>query len=131
MVIHNGNFAFSKFFNTNLVIKIFFPQLSMLLVFTPIIGMVPAGDFRRWLNKKLFIISFRVIARSFSGIIRFHNKQWMPLCGSTCVANHTSPYDVVILSTDNCYSMVSCRWKIDCIGTHSQSSWSLSCVVLY
>jgi len=38
----------------------------------------------------------------FSYIFRPENR---PLRG-ICVANHTSPLDVVILSTDNCYAMV-------------------------
>lgn len=47
------------------------------------------------------------MARSLTGIITIYNKQYRPKAGGVCVANHTTPYDVVILSTDNCYSLVS------------------------
>lgn len=29
--------------------------------------------------------------------------------GGICVANHTSPIDIVVLGGDNCYAMVSVR----------------------
>lgn len=28
-------------------------------------------------------------------------------CGSVCVANHTTPIDVVMLAVDNCFTLVS------------------------
>lgn len=36
---------------------------------------------------------------------RFHDKQNRPTHG-IAVANHTSPIDSMVLSTDNCYDMV-------------------------
>lgn len=47
------------------------------------------------------------MARCLSAVIRFHNKQYRPKNGGVCVANHTSPVDVLVLSTDNSYSLVS------------------------
>lgn len=44
--------------------------------------------------------------RSLSGTIHYHNKQYRPQKGGICVANHTSPIDVLILTTDGCYAMV-------------------------
>lgn len=37
-----------------------------------------------------------------------------PRKGGICVANHTSPIDIVILSNDGCYAMVSRinRWDV-------------------
>ncbi|KAJ8970806.1 hypothetical protein NQ314_001019 [Rhamnusium bicolor] len=69
-------------------------------------GYMPDNGYKRWLNRRFYMIAFRIISRSLSGTIRIHNKQWRPAKGSVCVANHTSPYDVVILSVDNCYSLV-------------------------
>jgi len=48
----------------------------------------------------------RILSRVFSAIITFHNKEHRAKPGSICVANHTSPIDVIILSTDNVYSMI-------------------------
>ncbi len=48
----------------------------------------------------------RILSRVFSAIITFHNREYRAKQGSICVANHTSPIDVIILSTDNCYSMI-------------------------
>ena len=46
------------------------------------------------------------IFRCFSAHIEFHNLENRPLCDGICVANHTSPIDVLILSTDRPYSLV-------------------------
>lgn len=36
-----------------------------------------------------------------------HNRENRPQKGGICVANHTSPIDIVILANDGCYAMVS------------------------
>lgn len=74
--------------------------MSMLVV-----GLVPAGRMKRWLYRRAYIITCRILARSLSAIITVHNKQNM--VGGVCVANHTSPIDVLMLSTENCFSLVS------------------------
>lgn len=45
----------------------------------------------------------------FEYCCRFHDKQNKATGGGICVANHTSPIDVMILSTDNVYSMIGQR----------------------
>lgn len=52
------------------------------------------------------VILHRILSRVVSAIITHHNVQYRPKRGSICVANHTSPIDVIILSTDNSYSMI-------------------------
>lgn len=52
------------------------------------------------------IVLHRILSRVFSAIITFHNTEHRAPCGSICVANHTSPIDVIILSTDNSFSMI-------------------------
>lgn len=78
-----------------------------MLLSTYLLGKLPEGAVKRWVNKMAYIIAFRIIARSCIGIINFHNKQYRPANASVCVANHTTPIDVVLLSTDNNYSLVS------------------------
>lgn len=36
----------------------------------------------------------------------YNCRQYRPQKGGICVANHTSPIDVLILTTDGCYAMV-------------------------
>ncbi|CAH1978478.1 unnamed protein product [Acanthoscelides obtectus] len=57
----------------------------------------------------MYVISNRILVRSLSSIVSIHNKQWRPKSGSVCVANHTTPVDVVMLSMDNCYSLIGQR----------------------
>ncbi|XP_062506007.1 glycerol-3-phosphate acyltransferase 3-like isoform X2 [Corticium candelabrum] len=58
----------------------------------------------KWQNfcQRLF---FRVFARALSASITVHNKENRARDG-LCVANHTSPIDVIILATDNNFSLV-------------------------
>lgn len=44
--------------------------------------------------------------RSLSSVITFHNAENRPGNQGFCVANHTTPMDVAMLSTDHTYAMV-------------------------
>lgn len=72
-----------------------------------IISVIPNGPVKRWLNDRAFIITFRIMMRSLSAVLRFHNKQYRPSRGGVCVANHTTVIDVVVLSTETSFSLVS------------------------
>ena len=50
---------------------------------------------------------FRILARSFSAVIQFHNQEYRPKPDGICVANHTTPIDAVILSNDMSYALVN------------------------
>lgn len=56
-----------------------------------------------------------------------HNRENRPKKGGICVANHTSPIDIVILANDGCYAMVSradffrC---VTCVWRRSQVSFT-------
>jgi glycerol-3-phosphate O-acyltransferase 3/4 len=73
---------------------------------TFLIGLIKDGSVKRCLNQYATRILHRILSRVFSAIITFHNPEFKAKPGSICVANHTSPIDVIILSTDNCYSMI-------------------------
>lgn len=49
---------------------------------------------------------FAVLSSALSSVINYHNPQNRPSEGGICVANHTSPIDVLVLMCDNCYSLV-------------------------
>ncbi|XP_045136656.1 glycerol-3-phosphate acyltransferase 3-like isoform X1 [Portunus trituberculatus] len=76
---------------------------------TLLIGLFPDGAVKRKLCRFIFITSFRIISRAFSGVITYHNKHNMPRSDGICVANHTTPVDCVVLACDNGYSYVGQR----------------------
>lgn len=77
-----------------------------LLICTSLIGYIPEGRFKKWIYSRVSLMCFRILARSFSAIVTYHNKENRAKGGGICVANHTSPIDVVILACDNCYALV-------------------------
>lgn len=50
----------------------------------------------------------RIMSRSFSAIITFHDRENRTSHGIV-VANHTSPADVIVLGADNCYAAIGQR----------------------
>ena len=73
---------------------------------TFLIGQIKNERIRHWLAWYGSVILHRILSRVTSAIITFHNRENRAKPGSICVANHTSPIDVIILSTDNVYSMI-------------------------
>ncbi|XP_022223905.2 glycerol-3-phosphate acyltransferase 3 isoform X1 [Drosophila obscura] len=74
-----------------------------------IVALIPNRFLRLLLADLSFKITFRLIASSLSSLIKFHNKQYRPTRSGFCVANHTSPLDVAILSTDRTFSLIGQR----------------------
>lgn len=85
---------------------VLFIGMIFLLVCTVVVGALPNGSLKRKLNARLNIFCFDFVAGSLSLFATFHNTENRPKSGIT-VANHTSPIDSMILSTDNVYDMVS------------------------
>ncbi|KAF8767367.1 Glycerol-3-phosphate acyltransferase 3 like protein [Argiope bruennichi] len=77
-----------------------------LLLFTFLVGCLPDSRFKRWLYWHGSILCFRVFACACSAVVTYHNKENRAVNGGICVANHTSPIDVVILANDNSYALV-------------------------
>ncbi|CAF0782605.1 unnamed protein product [Adineta steineri] len=67
---------------------------------------VPKQEMKLRFGFYINIVLHRILSRVFSAIITYHNTEHRAKCGSICVANHTSPIDVIILSTDNGFSMI-------------------------
>lgn len=80
--------------------------ITLLIVGTALIGLFPDGRMKSKANYWLTITCYRVISRAFSAVVKFHNRENRARGGGICVANHTSPIDIVILGCDNCYAMV-------------------------
>jgi len=73
---------------------------------TGLIALIPNSKLKRWMYFEVSIMNFRVLSRGFSGLITYHNVENRAKPGGICVANHTSPIDVVILHCDNSYALV-------------------------
>uniref|UniRef100_A0A1B6ECR7 Phospholipid/glycerol acyltransferase domain-containing protein n=1 Tax=Clastoptera arizonana TaxID=38151 RepID=A0A1B6ECR7_9HEMI len=89
-------------------IAICFFGVMLLTVSTALVGYFPEGKFKKWLNYKVSIICFGVLSSALSSVINYHNTENRPKSG-ICVANHTSPIDVLVLMCDNCYSLIGQR----------------------
>ncbi|KAF6035484.1 hypothetical protein EB796_006202 [Bugula neritina] len=83
--------------------------LGLLVITTAIVGYIPNRRMRFYANKYFTIMSCRVITRAFGAVIRFHNTENRAKPGGICVANHTSPIDVIIMQNDNCYALIGQR----------------------
>lgn len=83
-----------------------FIGISLLIIGTTLVGQLPDSSLKSWLSELVHLTCCRICVRSLSGTIHYHNKQYRPQKGGICVANHTSPIDVLILTTDGCYAMV-------------------------
>lgn len=81
-------------------------KVGWMVVALTIVGFVPFEDLRIWMNNKVSLVAYRIIIRSLSALIIVHNEEYQPKNCGFCVANHTSPIDVAILSTDCTYSLV-------------------------
>ncbi|XP_057165620.1 glycerol-3-phosphate acyltransferase 3 isoform X1 [Ursus arctos] len=83
-----------------------FIGISLLVIGTTLVGQLPDSSLKNWLSELVHLTCCRICVRALSGTIHYHNKQYRPQKGGICVANHTSPIDVLILTTDGCYAMV-------------------------
>lgn len=71
-----------------------------------LVAMIPFKIVRHFFADIAFKLTFRLICCSISAVINFHNVEYKPKSTGFCVANHTSPLDVAILSTDCTFSLV-------------------------
>lgn len=80
--------------------------LSWLVIGTTLVGHLPESRTKNKLSELVHLMCYRICCRGLSATIRYHNLENRPKKGGICVANHTSPIDVVILANDGCYAMV-------------------------
>ena len=69
------------------------------------VGGLSDGEFKRWLHYQVYTLSFQILGGVLSAVITYHNPENRPKQG-ICVANHTSPIDVLVLACDNAYALV-------------------------
>ena len=78
------------------------------MVISAVLSMIPS--FLDFIKHPIYnwaaLTCFRILSRSFSAVITFRNQEFRPKSDGICVANHTTPIDVVILSCDRSYALV-------------------------
>lgn len=87
-------------------------QVWWLIISTACVGTLPDGPFKQRVNHATSIMSFNFLSRCISMVITYHDGEINRPKNGICVANHTSPIDVLVLMCDNCYSLVSRNNKI-------------------
>uniref|UniRef100_A0A5S6N683 Lissencephaly-1 homolog n=1 Tax=Xenopus tropicalis TaxID=8364 RepID=A0A5S6N683_XENTR len=80
--------------------------VSLLVIGTTVVGFLPNGRFKEFLSKHVHLMCYRICVRALTAIITYHGSENRPRKGGICVANHTSPIDVIILASDGYYAMV-------------------------
>lgn len=86
-------------------VTICFVGVWYIIAWTAIIGFLPSSEFKRKTTKRILIHCFEFLSSALSTVINYHNLENRPVNG-ICVANHTSPIDVLMLMCDNCYSLI-------------------------
>lgn len=84
-----------------------YEQVLWLTICTAAIGCMPEGETKRRVVHIVLIQCFTFLSSAISGVINYHDIQNRPTKTGICVANHTSPIDVLVLMCNNCYSLVS------------------------
>uniref|UniRef100_A0A4W3JC91 Glycerol-3-phosphate acyltransferase 4 n=1 Tax=Callorhinchus milii TaxID=7868 RepID=A0A4W3JC91_CALMI len=80
--------------------------ISLLVIGTYLVGYLPNGRLKDFLSKHVHLMCYRICVRALTAIIHYHDSENKPQNGGICVANHTSPIDVIILASDGYYAMV-------------------------
>ncbi|CAI2356764.1 unnamed protein product [Caenorhabditis sp. 36 PRJEB53466] len=80
--------------------------LIFLVSSTALIGLVPVASWKKKLNHKCMLICYRILSRSITAVVYFHDEHYKAERQGICVANHTSPIDALVLSIDNVYALI-------------------------
>lgn len=86
-----------------------FVGVLWLTICTAVVGCIPDSETKRHLVHAVLIQCFNFLSSALSAVINYHDVQNRPAQTGICVANHTSPIDVLVLMCDNCYSLIGQR----------------------
>lgn len=81
-------------------------QIAALFLSMTTLAYIPECEFKKFLYRRTILTCFHLLSRWLGVVLHFHNTEYRPKKG-IAVSNHTTPFDVLLLSTDNCYSLVS------------------------
>ncbi|KAK2706268.1 glycerol-3-phosphate acyltransferase 3-like isoform X1 [Artemia franciscana] len=90
-------------------VVICFIGVLLLCIATTYIGLLAEGPLKRSIYHKINLIIFRFMSTALSCVITYHNEENRPKKKGLCVANHTSPIDVLVLTCDNSYALIGQR----------------------
>ncbi|XP_050725865.1 glycerol-3-phosphate acyltransferase 3-like isoform X4 [Eriocheir sinensis] len=82
--------------------------MVVMVACTYVVGCLPESKTKRRLNSSVSVFCFDFLSGALSLVCTYHNKENVPRRG-ICVANHTTPIDVLVLACDNTYDMVGQR----------------------
>ncbi|KAF1568214.1 UNVERIFIED_CONTAM: Glycerol-3-phosphate acyltransferase 3, partial [Eudyptes robustus] len=99
-------FFFRYCFLLPLRFTFFLVGMIVLVCSTAVIGLIPNGSLKKKLNERCMLACYRILSRAITALVYFHDSHNKAKNAGICVANHTSPIDVLILSTDNVYALI-------------------------
>ncbi|EDW09769.2 glycerol-3-phosphate acyltransferase 3-like isoform X1 [Drosophila mojavensis] len=76
---------------------------------TAAVGNLKDGERKRAIVNKVLGQCFGLLSSAISAVITYHNEDNRPSSTGICVANHTSPIDVLVLMCDTTYSLIGQR----------------------
>ncbi|XP_061384929.1 glycerol-3-phosphate acyltransferase 3 isoform X3 [Danaus plexippus] len=74
-----------------------------------VIGALPRCRARAAVGAVAYKMAMRSLVRCVSCVTNFHDTRHRPRHNGFCVANHTSPIDVAVLSVNDCFSLIGQR----------------------
>lgn len=101
-------FFFRYFFLLPVRITIFFTSVLWMVLAMSLLGCLPDSPARRWSAQHVSKFCFQFLSNTLSAVVTYHNPENRPRRG-ICVANHTTPIDVLVLSCDQAYSLIGQR----------------------
>ncbi|XP_072027029.1 glycerol-3-phosphate acyltransferase 3-like, partial [Amphiura filiformis] len=99
-------FLFRYFFLLPLRIIATVIGILYLMVASAVLGYLPDSRLKKWINQYVSLSVYKMLLRCIPCLVTFHNRENRAKGGGICVANHTSPIDVILLSSDNCYAFI-------------------------
>ncbi|KAG7153297.1 Glycerol-3-phosphate acyltransferase 4-like 2 [Homarus americanus] len=82
-----------------------YSYMVVMVACTYFVGCLPESKMKKRLNNCISVFCFDFLSGALSLVCTYHNRENIPLRG-ICVANHTTPIDVLVLACDNTYDMV-------------------------
>ncbi|XP_068625774.1 glycerol-3-phosphate acyltransferase 4 isoform X2 [Battus philenor] len=108
-IIWMMGFVVRYFFLLPLRILIFVIGVLSLLSSMLAVSTLPGKRLRRFFGAIAYKISMRILMRSLSCVVTYHDSQYAPTGAGFCVANHTSPIDVLVVSVNSFFSLIGQR----------------------
>ncbi len=86
-------------------------QITVLFLCMTALNYIPESPFKKRLYRRTILACFQLLTRWLGCALKFHDTKYKPQNG-IAVSNHTTPFDVLVLNSDNCYAMVSNEKKL-------------------